>query len=408
MAEPEESVLGRVKRNMGHKLVWEELGGSVGDLGTFVPIVLALVLVNGLDLGTTLVFTGAYNVVTGLLFGVPMPVQPMKSIAAVAITEGDPLSLNQIMAAGLSTALVLAILGITGLMSVVNRLVPLPVVRGVQLSQGIAFGITAVKYILKEQDLTKGKTTGDRPWLGMDGLVMALSALCFIVLTTGAGGGGIHECGSDNVGLLEGAEDESITRRERRMREGRFVGLPTALLVFIVGVLLAIARDPGVISKLHFGPSIPHFLTITKEDWKIGFMRAAIPQLPLSILNSVIAVCKLSNDLFPSKDVSPFKVSVSVGLMNLVGCWWGAMPVCHGAGGLAGQYRFGAKTGMAVVFLGSAKMFLGLVFGTSLVGRVLLLSMGCALPWLRLPDSFNKLSARFISNYRCLIFRKIC
>lgn len=65
MAEPEESVLGRVKRNMGHKLVWEELGGSVGDLGTFVPIVLALVLVNGLDLGTTLVFTGAYNVVTG-------------------------------------------------------------------------------------------------------------------------------------------------------------------------------------------------------------------------------------------------------------------------------------------------------------------------------------------------------
>ena len=53
--------------------------------------------------------------------------------------------------------------------------------------------------------------------------------------------------------------------------------------------------------------------------------------------------------------------------MNLVGCWWGAMPVCHGAGGLAGQYRFGAKTGTAVVFLGSAKILLSLVLGTSLV-----------------------------------------
>ncbi|KAG0604874.1 hypothetical protein M758_9G015400 [Ceratodon purpureus] len=304
----------------------------------------------------------------GLLFGVPMPVQPMKSIAAVAITEGDPLTVNQIMAAGLSTALVLAILGITGLMSMVNRLVPLPVVRGVQLSQGIAFGITAVKYILKEQDLTKSKATGDRPWLGMDGLLLALSALCFIVLATGAGGGGgVHECGSESVGLLEEVDEEFTARSERRGREGRSVGLPTAFMVFSVGVILAIARDPSVIWKLQIGPSIPHFLTITKEDWKIGFMRAAIPQIPLSILNSVIAVCKLSNDLFPSKDVSPFKVSVSVGLMNLVGCWWGAMPVCHGAGGLAGQYRFGAKTGAAVVFLGSAKILLSLVLGTSLV-----------------------------------------
>lgn len=240
-----------------------------------------------------------------------MPVQPMKSIAAVAITEGDPLTVNQIMAAGLSTALILAILGITGLMSVVNRFVPLPVVRGVQLSQGIAFGITAVKYILKEQDLTKSKATGDRPWLGLDGLLLALSALCFIVLASGAGGGGGgHECGTESVGPLEEMEEESTARRERRIREGRSVGVPTALLVFSLGVILAIARDPNAIWNLRFGPSIPRFLTITKSDWQIGFMRAAIPQIPLSILNSVIAVCKLSNDLFPSKDVSPFKVSV--------------------------------------------------------------------------------------------------
>lgn len=65
MAESEDTQWGRLKRNLEYKHVWEELSGSVGDLGTFLPIVLALVLVNGLDLGTTLIFTGAYNVITG-------------------------------------------------------------------------------------------------------------------------------------------------------------------------------------------------------------------------------------------------------------------------------------------------------------------------------------------------------
>lgn len=210
--------------------------------------------------------------------------------------------MNQIMAAGLSTALVLAILGITGLMSAVNRLVPLPVVRGVQLSQGIAFGTTATKYILKQQDLTKSKAAGDRPWLGLDGLLLALSALCFIVIASGAGG--------SNAPHEDDDDDDDAARSERRAREGRSVGVPTALLVFTLGVILAVVRDPSALWKLEFGPSLPRFVHLTKSDWQIGFMRAAIPQIPLSILNSVIAVCKLSNDLFPTKDVSPFKVSV--------------------------------------------------------------------------------------------------
>ena len=61
----EVGILEQVKLNFRCKSVWEELSGSVGDLGTFLPIVLALTLVNGLDLGTTLLFTGAYNVATG-------------------------------------------------------------------------------------------------------------------------------------------------------------------------------------------------------------------------------------------------------------------------------------------------------------------------------------------------------
>lgn len=143
--------------------------------------------------------------------------------------------------------------------------------------------------------------------------------------------------------------------------------IPAALIVFILGLVLCFIRDPSIVKDLRFGPSRIHLLRITWEDWKIGFFRGAIPQIPLSILNSVIAVCKLSADLFPDREVSVTSVSVSVGVMNLVGCWFGAMPVCHGAGGLAGQYRFGGRSGASVVFLGLGKLLIGLVFGNSFV-----------------------------------------
>ena len=80
---------------------WSELGGSVDDLGTYIHIVIALTLVSHFDI--TLIFTALYKIITGLLFDIPMPVQSMKSIAAVAISESPSLTLPQIVAAGIST-----------------------------------------------------------------------------------------------------------------------------------------------------------------------------------------------------------------------------------------------------------------------------------------------------------------
>ncbi|KAJ4954068.1 hypothetical protein NE237_030900 [Protea cynaroides] len=342
--------------------VWSELGGSVGDLGTYIPIVLALTLVNHLDLGTTLIFTALYNIITGFLFGIPMPVQPMKSIAAVAISESQThLTVPQIMAAGISTASVLFILGATGLMSFFYRFIPLPVVRGVQLSQGLSFAFSAIKYIRYHQDFATGKSGPARPWLGHDGLILALSALVFVVLTTGSG-----ESIDEAEPLLESREP--LRRHRRPVRRVRILSaIPSALLVFLLGLVLCFVRDPSIVKDLKFGPSKIHMVKISWDDWKIGFVRAAIPQIPLSVLNSVIAVCKLSADLFPEKEVSATAVSLSVGAMNLVGCWFGAMPVCHGAGGLAGQYRFGGRSGASVLFLGIGKLILGLVFGNTFV-----------------------------------------
>ncbi|RZC86095.1 hypothetical protein C5167_026766 [Papaver somniferum] len=351
--------------------IWSELGGSVGDLGTYIPIVLALSLVNHLDLGTTLIFTAFYNIVTGSLFGIPMPVQPMKSIAAVAISESQThLTIPQIMAAGISTASVLLILGATGLMSVFYKFIPLPVVRGVQLSQGLAFAFTAIKYIRYDQNFTTGKSGLARPWLGLDGLVLSLSAILFIILVTGAGG---DDDVNRNPTIPQSEEpDSSSSNGSRRRGAGDrrlriLKAIPAALLVFMFGLLLCFVRDPSIVKSLIFGPSRIAIVKITWEDWKIGFVRAAIPKIPLSVLNSVIAVCKLSTDLFPDREVTAASVSVSVGLMNLVGCWFGAMPCCHGAGGLAGQYRFGGRSGASVLFLGIGKLILGLVFGNSFV-----------------------------------------
>lgn len=337
-----------------------EISGAVGDLGTFIPIVLTLTLVSGLDLSTTLIFTSFYNISTGLLFGLPMPVQPMKSIAAVAVSESPHLSPSQIAAAGASTAATLLFLGATGLMSTLYRLLPLPVVRGVQLSQGLSFAFSAIKYIRYNQDFVTSKSTTPRPWLGLDGLVLAVSALLFLVLCTGSG-----ESFSGEDDVSSSTVSPSRRRVHRRLRI--LSAIPSALTVFAFGLLVCFIRDPSIIKDLKFGPSKFHVLKITWEDWKIGFLRAAIPQIPLSVLNSVIAVCKLSGDLFPERELSATKVSISVGIMNLVGCWFGAMPVCHGAGGLAGQYRFGARSGLSVVILGLGKLIIGLVFGNSFV-----------------------------------------
>ncbi|KAL2906089.1 Molybdate transporter 1 [Bienertia sinuspersici] len=144
--------------------------------------------------------------------------------------------------------------------------------------------------------------------------------------------------------------------------------LPSAFLIFLLGVILSFARGPEeIINHFKFGPSPIHVLSISKESWKQGFIKGTIPQLPLSILNSVIAVCKLSSDLFPEKDFSATSLSVTVGMMNLVGCWFGAIPTCHGAGGLAGQYKFGGRSGGCVALLGASKMIIGLILGSSII-----------------------------------------
>ncbi|CAJ1972157.1 unnamed protein product [Sphenostylis stenocarpa] len=355
-------IVQKVKTNLVLRSKWAEINGAMGDLGTYIPIVLSLTLSRNLNLGTTLIFTGIYNILTGAIYGVPMPVQPMKSIAAEALSDVT-FGVPEIMASGILTGGVLLVLGVTRLMQLVYTMIPLSVVRGIQLAQGLSFAFTAVKYMRKIQDLKKSKALGDRHWLGLDGLVLAIVCLCFIVIVSGVDQGCESTHGGDNLGCEKRVEGG----RNRRSRVRRVIfSLPSAFIVFVLGVVLAFAKRPEVVHEIKFGPSAMEVVKFSKHAWKKGFVKGTIPQLPLSILNSVIAVCKLSKDLFPEKDFSATSLSMSVGLMNLVGSWFGAMPCCHGAGGLAGQYKFGGRSGGCVALIGAAKLLLGLVLGSSL------------------------------------------
>jgi MFS superfamily sulfate permease-like transporter len=295
-----------------------EISGSLGDLGTFIPLLVGMSITNGLDFTSALFFAGLFNIVTGVLFSIPMAVQPMKAIAAIAISEN--LRLEQILAAGIWTSVIILFLGVTRLIVIVDRIIPKPVIRGLQLGLGLQLIEKGVQLIRDTRVL----------W-GFDSVA---------------------------VGILGFAIILALATSKR---------IPSALLVFVIGLGLAVALKVDVLGNLTVGINLPHWVPLKWDDFRTSFFRAALPQIPLTTLNSVIAVCALSADLFPARQARPLRVSVSVGLMNLIAGWFGAMPMCHGAGGLAGQYRFGARSNASILFLGAVKLLLAVFFGGSLL-----------------------------------------
>jgi MFS superfamily sulfate permease-like transporter len=291
-----------------------ELSGSLGDMGTFIPILVGMVSVCGLNAGSALFFAGFFNLITGFIFGIPLAVQPMKAIGTIAINEG--LTVNQILTAGIVTSAVVFLLGITNLIGFLNRRIPLSVIRGLQLGLGLLLIINGIKMV-----------TDTNTIFGFDSI--AIGAFCGLLV----------------LFLF-------FSKR-----------FPGALVVFAIGLLFLFLRSPDVLKGINYELSIPKFVIPCTDDFISGTLKAAIPQIPLTTLNSVIAVCALSWDLFPKKGVDARKMATSVGLMNLIGCWFGAMPMCHGSGGLAAQYSFGARTGGSIVFLGTIKMIIGFFFG---------------------------------------------
>jgi hypothetical protein len=297
-----------------------ELSGGLGDLGIFIPLTVSLIIVCGMEGGSVLFFAGLLNVLVGVAFNQPIPVQPMKAIAAVAIAEG--LAPGEIAAAGVLTGVFLLALVFTGLVTAAERWIPRPVVRGIQLGVGLK---------LAAKGVTMAFAGG---WWALDGVFLALGAAILVLVTA---------------------------RAER---------FPSALVILVVGIVLIPLEGLESLAGVSLGWGGPVWIWPTLEQWEVGFTQGALPQLPLTVLNSVIAVCALSGDLFPGRAIGTRPMAISVVAINLGTCLFGAVPSCHGSGGLAGQHRFGARTGGSMVVLGLCKMGLAILFGSA-VGVVL-------------------------------------
>jgi hypothetical protein len=358
------------------QLTLSEISGSLGDLGTFIPLYVALCRQGSLYASPALFFAGLSNVVTGFMWDLPMPVQPMKSIAAVALVE--VLSREQVSAAGVWMGVFLFLLGVSNGIELVNWLVPTSVVCGMQLGVGISL---AMKGFIMIADLT---------WIGRPDCIL-LAVVCALACL---------------FFLREPDErtDDSGHGSRTKTRHRPAVGLYLFLLGGTIAVVkLIVEKDPTLSWKSHPSVWIWALSDTSWSDWKVGFLEGALPQLPLSTLvsascldfycklvvltrpntvistycfgqNSVISVCCLAHTLYPERRrqgnsetsdsvLSRREVCLSVGAMNLLLCPLGAMPNCHGAGGLAGQHKFGARHGASVIFLGINKMVIAICLG---------------------------------------------
>lgn len=288
-----------------------ELAGAFGDIGTDLPLLIALVVTCKLDASSVFTLFGAMQVATGLVYGLPMPVQPLKAMAAVMLTRR--LSPGTLAGGGVVIGVTMLVLAVTGALGWLARVVPKEVVRGIQLGLGITLATLALKdYAARD---------------GAAGYVLA--AITIVTLLA--------------------------LQRQRR--------IPGPLVAIGIGVVYAVATKlPGTSLVQLVGVRLPSFHAPTRDDLIQGALLLALPQIPLSLGNSVIATSQTSRDLFPDRAVSVGKIGLTYGIMNLVAPWFGGVPLCHGCGGMVGFYGFGARTGGAPILYGAMYLVLGLAF----------------------------------------------
>lgn len=326
-----------------------ELAGALGDLGTLLPIGIAMILLNGLNPMGVFVSVGLFYIVAGSYFGVTIPVQPMKVIGAYAIAAS--LSIPQIMASSLLMGALLLIIGLTGAIDVIRKITPLAVVRGVQLSTGVLLMAEGVRFILglsKFQLLQKSA----EPYLSVQYL------------------------GPLPVGILIGLIGILITLFFLTSKK-----YPAGLV--LIGTGLAAGWLLGGRANLGWhslGFHIPVFLPFQipgRIDFTFALFSLVLPQIPMTLGNAVIAYTDLSKNYFDKKSekVTNRAVCISMGLANFVSFLVGGMPLCHGAGGLAAHYRFGARTAGSNLIIGALFLGLALLLGDQLIEVFHLLPM---------------------------------
>ena len=284
----------------------QEIAGAVGDYGTLIPIVLGMTLVSDIGLGPVLLCFSVWYIVTGIYYRMPVPVEPMKAIGAIVIAER--LSRGAVVASGIVLGVLFLVFGYFGGMKFIQDRVPHSVIRGIQVGLALILARTAIGFIAADR--------------GMAIICLGI-VVSFLVIS-------------------------------------RFSRIPdiSAIVVLLLGVAVGFARSsfPQIALIELPLPTIPTAAEFLKGSWVL-----ALPQTPLTITNAILATTLMMKDLV-DRDVNPDSLSKSIGLMNLTSVAVGGIPMCHGAGGLAAQYRFGARTGGSNIISGLILLPIGLFF----------------------------------------------
>src|SRR5258708_22946834 len=306
----------------GNRFDRMEWAGAFGDLGTLVPFVVAYIAVLKMDPFGILFAFGAALLICGLYYKTPFPVQPMKALGAAAITQAAQTAVitqATVYSAGLVTGAIWLTLGLSGAATRLAKLVPRCVVIGIVLGLGLSFMLEGIKLM----------STG---WL-----IAAIGLIGTLLL---------------------------LTNRP----------IPALFLLLLFVAVCGVMQDPAVaqaLSAVRLQFRLPSFAlaAISWHDLWIGTLFLALPQLPLTLGNAVIAVREENNRLFPDRAVSDGLVATSTGLMNLFGSALGGVPMCHGAGGMAGNLGFCARPGGAPVVLVAMSLSLAFCLSVPIAAR---------------------------------------
>ncbi|MEJ2693475.1 MAG: putative sulfate/molybdate transporter [Candidatus Thiodiazotropha sp.] len=285
-----------------------EVSGAFADLGTFLPIVLGVLSLRQIDPTGLLVGFGLFALAVALIYRRPIPVQPMKVVAAIAIAgQLDP---AVIAATGLLLGVVLILLGLSGWIDQLAEKLPQTVLQGIQLGIGLSLVWSGIKLMADQ-------------WLFG-------AALLFLLL------------------LLQ-------------QTRGKTYALPMAVVILVGWSLIRAPVFPALDVALYLPPIVAfHWDDLWRSATGVLF-----PQLALTLTNAILVTAAIAGDLFPEERarITPRRLALSSGGLNLLLAPFGAFPMCHGAGGLVVQHRFGARTGLAPAIFGLSCLSLGLFLG---------------------------------------------
>lgn len=303
--------------NKFYKFDLPEWTGAFGDLGTFLPFVVGYISVVNFDpLGILLTF-GVFLIIAGLYYKTPIPVQPMKAIGGAAVTQTGLITSNMVLGAGLFSGLFWLVLGASGFFKFISHLISKPVIRGISLGLGFSF-------IIKATDFMR------------EGLAVSFVAL---IMTF------------------------ALLRNKR---------IPAMFFLLVFGIIVTIVSAPALlqeIAEIRPGFKVPQFAlgTLTGQEMLTGILVLALPQIPLTFGNAIIATSAENNRMFPCRQVSEKKLAIFQGIMNIISPVMGGIPMCHGAGGIAAHTKFGARSGGATIIFGAVLLILGLFFSDSVL-----------------------------------------